>query len=92
MTYRQFVITLPEDITQTDSAKKYDEYICQHSEKARADFFHTHHQEDWLKAQFHPSSVEVCVCSPHHTSFENSHHGPTETGGLSQGSVSSFQL
>ena len=36
--------------------------------------------EDCLKAQFHPSSCEVCVCSTNHNSLERRHYGPTETG------------
>eukprot|EP00976_Prorocentrum_cordatum_P056437 1138889-Prorocentrum_minimum.AAC.5 len=61
MTYRQFMITLPEYITPAESAKKYDEYLAQHAKKARMDFFHSHRHEDWLKAKFHPSSVEVTL-------------------------------
>ena len=67
MSYRQFIIALPEYITPAESAKKYDEYLSQHAKKARMDFFHSHHHEDWLKAKYHPSSFEVCFlnnCTP----------------------------
>jgi len=61
MTYRQFMLTLSDDVTPTESMRLYEGFRLQHARRAREEYFQAHKGEQWLKSKFHPSSFEACL-------------------------------
>jgi hypothetical protein len=64
LTYRQFMLRLPEDVTPAEAERQYNHYRQSHAKLVRQEYFREHSHEEWLHAQFHPSCFEVGAPHP----------------------------
>jgi len=58
MTFKEFLQTQDDSITEEDSLINYREYKSQFSKQVLATFFNAHKDEEWFRIKYHPVELE----------------------------------
>nr|CAB3266586.1 serrate RNA effector molecule homolog [Phallusia mammillata] len=60
MTFKQWLNTQSDDITDDDAVKKYTEYKVGFRRQQLQEFFVAHKDEEWFKEKYHPDEADKC--------------------------------